>query len=508
MIFGDSLKFELKARLKFSGELGRAEADLGAILQKAEPVLRKGAPKGKEAEATRIVKWRPVGKELEIELESGRYVRAHDALLRLTKLLASEIGKKHKLGIRGIVASDYEVVLPLAEVSEQAVAELKQLPYEVRVTGQGVEIHMKNLTEADLKGRVVDRLVSMVEETLTRASAKAAEPTVIKHGPKRSHHFKENPFDVAKRLGWIKEFPGRGQWIYAEPYARLLCVLEDLIIGKVARPLGFQEVMLPKLIPLEVMQRMPGYLDGVPEGMYYVCPPPREPAAFSDFKQKLKLTKKIPTRELGDVLKEPAYVLAPAQCEPFYEAFALRHVRVEDLPVKQFDRSGWTYRWEGGGVEGLVRTQEFRRIEFVFIGSPDDVVSVRDSVVDRSTKVLDELELEWRLLVATPFYMREGGIDENLSDSRKVATYDIEVPLPYNDGWLEIGSYNVHKSKFVETFKIKEVKGREVWTGCCGFGTSRWMVGFLAQHGFDPSRWPEPISKQVGSLPTVPKVIE
>ncbi len=508
MGFGDSLRFRLKGKVAFSGEIKKAEADIGVILHNAGDILLKGAPKGKEGEAAKIISWRPNVNGLDLDLESGRYVRAHDALLRLIKVLASELGKKYKLGIREVKAIEYKIVLPSTEISDQALDELRQLPYEVKVYDTAVEVHMKDLTEAELRGRIVDRLVSMIEEIITRAPTKVAEPQVVKHSPKRPHQFCENPFDVAKRLGWIVEFPARGQWIYKEPYARLLRALEDIFIKEVARPLKFEEVMLPKLIPLEVMQRMPGYLDGVPEGMYYVSPPPREPAAFSKFKQKLKLTKRIPSQELSEVIKEPAYVLSPAQCEPFYESFALKRLRTEDLPVKQFDCSGWTYRWEGGGVEGLVRTQEFRRMEFVFVGSPDDAVSIREAILDISTKILDRLDLEWRILVATPFYMREEGVETDLTDSSKIATYDIEVPLPYDDGWLEIGSYNLHRSKFVETFKIKEVKGREVWTGCCGFGTSRWMVGFLAQHGFDVKKWPELVRKRVGSMPSVPKVID
>jgi len=504
--FGDGLRFELKAKLTFSGELKQVAADIGPLMENAKPLLHKGAPRVEEA--ARLVKWRAVGKDLEVELESGRHVRAHDALLRFAKFLSAELGKKHRLGLRGITASEYRIVLPSAEISEQTKTELERLPYDVKVGKVGVEISLKNLTEADLRGRVVDRLVSMVEDILTHVPEKVAEPKVIRQGSKLDHPFKEDPFEVAKRLGWVIEFPARGQWIYTEPYAKLLRAIEDIIIERVARPLGFEEVMFPKLIPLEVMQRMPGYLDGMPEGMYYVSPPPRDPESFSDFKQKLKLTKRVPVRELGEALKEPAYVLAPAQCEPFYESFAFKHVRLDDLPVKQFDRSGWTYRWEGGGVEGLVRTQEFRRIEFVFMGSPTDTVSIRDEVMERSIQLLHDIGLEWRLLVATPFYMREGGIEADASDSSKVAAYDIETVLPYKESWLEIGSYNMAKAKFTKSFKIKEVKDREVWTGCCGFGTSRWVVSFLAQHGFEPSRWPELVRKRVGHLPSVHKVVE
>jgi len=288
------LRFELKAKLTFSGELKQVTADIGPLMEKAKPLLHKGAPR--EEEAARLVKWHAVGKDLEVELESGRYVRAHDALLRLAKFLSAELGKKHRLGLRGITASEYRVVLPPTEVSEQTRTELERLPYDVKVGKAGVEISLKNLTEADLRGRVVDRLVSMVEDILTHVPEKVAEPKVIRQGSKLDHPFKEDPFEVAKRLGWVIEFPARGQWIYTEPYAKLLRAIEDIIIERVARPLGFEEVMFPKLIPLEVMQRMPGYLDGMPEGMYYVSPPPRHPEAFSEFKQKLKLTKRVPVR--------------------------------------------------------------------------------------------------------------------------------------------------------------------------------------------------------------------
>lgn len=500
------MRFELKAKCTFSRELGPAEADVEATIARAAPLLSKGAPRGKEAEAARVVKWSIAGKELGVEIESGRYVRAHDALLRLAKLLGEELGKKHKLGIRMIKALEYRITLPSREIPEEAMRELKKLPCKIEAEKQAVGLILHDLSEADLRGRVVDRLVSMAEDILARAPARAVEPKVVRKGRPVEHPFKEDPFEVAKRLGWITEFPGRGQWIYAAPYAKLLRALEDIIIERVASSLGFEEAMFPKLIPLEVMQRMPGYLDGVPEGMYYVCPPPREPEAFTDFKQKLKLTKRVAVRELDKVLKAPAYVLAPAQCEPFYEIFSRRRVRLEDLPVKLFDRSGWTYRWEGGGVEGFVRTQEFRRIEFVFLGEPGDAVKIRDEVLNKSMELLEEMGLEWQLSVATPFYMREGGFEADVSDSSKVATYDLEVALPYKRGWLELGSYNMHRAKFVETFKIKEAKGREIWTGCCGFGTTRWVAGFLAHHGFEPSRWPELVRERIEPLPQVPRV--
>lgn len=502
--------FRLKAECTFSRELEHARADIGSVIAGAnEFLLKKGAPRGKEEEAAEVKDWEVSGEKLELLIESGRYVRAHDGLLRLAKVLGDELGKKYKIGLRDIRGVKYEIVLPVSAPSEQVKQKLINLPSEVKFTEEGVVLTLRGLDRAALQGNVVDRLVGLAIGALEEMPpVPSAEPKVVKQGPPVEHPFKEDPFELAKERGWVVPFPGRGQFIYAAPYTKLLRVLEDLCIEKVALELGFEESMFPKLIPLEVMQKMPGYLDELPEGMYYVCPPPREPEVFTDFKKELKLTKKITAKKLKECLKDPAYVLAPAQCEPFYQSFVGRHVKLEDLPLKFFDRSGWTYRWEGGGVEGFIRVQEFRRIEFTFIGKPDDVVKIRDELRDKSVELVEQLGMEWRLLIATPFYLREGGIAEDVSDSSKVATYDLEVRLPYNNGWLELGSFNVHRTKFVDTFKIKEIKGREIWTGCYGFGSSRWVAGFLAQHGLDPENWPKLVRERIGKLPEPSKLGE
>jgi len=486
--------------MRFGGELGKAEETVKNVMEGSTPLLTKGAPRGKEDEAARVAGWRMKGKEIEISIESGRYVRAHSALLRIAKELKTRLGEKHKIGLRGIETLEYRIELPITP-TERIESELRKLPCEVQ-RGEKLIVTLRDISEADLRKGMVDRLVSHLESMARSLPPKAPGSLVVKQGGRAKVKFREDPLEFMKREGWVREFPGRGQWTYAPPYARILRAIEDLIIEHIAVPLGFEEGMFPKLIPLEVMRRMPGYLDGIPEGMYYVCPPPRNPESFKDFKQELRLRNEVSRDILKGVVEPPSYVLAPAQCEPFYHMFERSTVEVEDLPIKLFDRSGWTYRWEGGGAEGLIRTHEFRRIEFVFIGKPEDVMLIRDSIKDESIKLLEELEMEWRLTVATPFYLRE---DEEPEKGPEVATYDLEVKLPYKNGWLEIASLNVHGEKFVKSFKIREVKNRQIWTGCCGFGTTRWVAGFLAQHGFDFRSWPPPVRGRVKSLSTASK---
>lgn len=488
------MRFWLRGEVRFSRKLGEIGEEVDRVLRGATALLQKGAPKGKEAEACRIEEWHIEGDKLKVKLVSGRYVRAHDALLRLARRLGEELGKKHRIGVREIKAEEYKIFVPNVSPPKTL-----PIPGEVRAVEGGIELLLGELGEGDLRSRMVDRLLS----SLVAEKPRQLAPSIVREGGPREGGLQQDVCELLTRLGWVREFPGRGQWIFVGPFARLVWLMEELVVEKVASPLGFQEAMFPKLIPLEVMQKMPGYLDGVPEGMFYVCPPPRDPRAFEGFKTKLGLTKKLPKEELEKIIKNPSYVLAPAQCEPFYEMFSGKMVRLEDLPFKIFDRSGWTYRWEGGGVEGLVRTQEFRRVELVFLGGPEVVIKLRDEALEKSVELAEEMGLRWRVLEATPFYMREG-----IEKEETVATYDLEIYLPYKNDWTEVGSYNVHRNKFVRSFGIKECKGREVWTGCCGFGTLRWAVAFLAQHGVEMERWPELVKTRMKQMPEIPRVVE
>ncbi|MCS4542220.1 MAG: serine--tRNA ligase [Euryarchaeota archaeon] len=514
-------RFNLKASFTFSDNVEKASQILKEFFVRAnKEILLKGVPKGKEEEAAKIKAWELKGNQLEVNIESGRYVRAHVAVLRIGKILAETLGKNYKVGLRSINVKDFFINLSTTQALPKEIVErVKSLPkiQDVKAEANILNLLLKPLTESELKRNIPDRIISLAEKIIEDGLKK---PTIIpkmpilKKSPPKPIKFSEDPLKVALQLGWIKEFPGRGQYIYTAPYAKLFEIIKETLLKEIARKLGFQPFLLPKLIPLEVMKRMPGYLDEIPEGMYYVCPPPRDPGAFTRFKDQFKITKDIPKKELKKVIKDPEYVLAPAQCEPFWQFYSHEIVRVEELPFKLYDSSGWTYRWEGGGVEGLVRLQEFMRIELTYLGTPEQVVDIRDSIMNECVRVADKiLGLEWKITAATPFYMKGGEIAVDITDSKNVAAYDIEIFLPYRGPresaeWLEIAGCFVHKTKFVDSFKIREIKGRDIWTGCTGLGISRWVAAFLAEHGFNSKDWPKEIREQAEPLPEVPKTLE
>lgn len=506
----ERLRMSLQAVFTLSRDCEGIREDMAKFIEEAnKTILLKGAPKDRMEEAASIKSWRAEGNRLFLLIESGTYVRAPVAVLRLRKFLEPRLGKLHRIGIRGINISDFTVVLPVPKLPKPITGEIEAIPiiHSAELIEDKLTVKFKQLSYAELKKGIPDRTVSLIESKVESAmKIPVAVPPVVqvlKQSKQKPVKFKGDPAETALKLGWIKEFPGRGQWIYCPPYATLLEAIEELLVEEVAHKLGFQPCMLPKLIPLEVMKYMPGYLDGIPEGMYYVCPPPRDPSAFDHFKELFKVTREIPKEELRKVIKDPTYVLSPAQCEPFWFLFSHEILDADKLPIKLYDRSGWTYRWEGGGVEGLVRLQEFRRMEFVYYGLPDDIVKIRDSVLNESIRVADELlDLEWRVVPGVPFFTKEAAEISDIFDSKQVPAYDLEVYLPYRGPretgeWLEVAAFFIHKGKFIEAFKIKEAKGREIWEGCTGMGVSRWVAGFLAQHGFDCDLWPKAVERRV-----------
>jgi seryl-tRNA synthetase len=511
---------KLECTLTLSKEAIKAKGSIAKFVEEAnKTILLRGAPKGLEGEAARIVDWKLDGRVLELKIDSGTYVRAPAAALRIKKSLGAFLGKNYGIGVRDLKARDITITIPVkTELDEEVIGRIRALPVvkAAAVLDRKLNVTLNEMNEKELRRNIPDKALRLMEETIEKIlkpSAAVAALPIVKQSEQKPIKFNGDPMKTGIELGWIKEFPARGQWIYTTPYAQLFEIIKQTLIEEVAHKQGFQPFMLPKLIPLEVMKKMPGYLDDIPEGMYYVCPPPRDPEAFKTFKEKLKITGEIPKDELMKVLKEPEYVLAPAQCEPFWQFYYRETLNADEFPYKFYDCSGWTYRWEGGGAEGIVRLQEFQRIELSYLGTPEQIVEIRDKIVDECVRVADKiLDMEWRITAATPFWAREGKISVDIHDSKNISAYDVEIYMPYKGPrdkaeWLEVAGCFVHQTKFIDGFKIKELKGRRMWTGCSGLGLSRWVAAFLATHGFNPDDWPKALTKSFNKNYKLPSML-
>ncbi|MEN4007011.1 MAG: serine--tRNA ligase [Methanobacteriaceae archaeon] len=526
------MKFTLKGEITFSKDASEAEEDIKKFIGEANrEIFLKGVPEDQKQDASKIVNWNLKGDILEIEIKSGRRGRAHDAILRIKKPLTQFLGKKYRLGVRKISAKKYEITIPIKKAPEvdeidlgaTVVDRIMDMPYvsDSYIVENKLTIKFEELNESNLRKHVVDRVLKFIKESgeestleevtqpsdiLTRQVTKIEPGTVIHSSQKQRFFFEGDPTEEAVKLGWVKKFSGRGQWFYAPPLVALQRAIEEIVLEKLVYTMGFEECLFPKLIPIPLMERMK-YLEGLPEGMYYCSAPRRDPEIFNKFRDELAIKREVPIDLLKEGLKDPSYVLAPAQCEPFYEFLSHQVVDEKDLPIKFFDRSGWTYRWEAGGAKGLDRVHEFQRIELVWLGTPKQTEKLRDQTIDILHKIADELELEWYTEVGDdPFYLEGRKVEDRGIEFPDIPKKEMRLVVPGEKKGVAIVSANIHGTHFVEGFSVKETHNHRIWTGCTGIGITRWVFGFLAQKGFNQDNWPEDVKGRFKSV-KVPKLL-
>ncbi|MCX8187031.1 MAG: serine--tRNA ligase [Nitrososphaeria archaeon] len=519
MVNTRTLRIMLNARIELSSAAEVVEQEIRESIDALEKSLEEAVERFGREEVAQILSHRIGDRVVEVSITSGRGVRAHEALLRFKNILAQKIGSK-RIGVRRIFIESLEIKFKEGHVGEEKARELLKGLAEVREESGDLIVVFRNLTDRDLRERVIDRAIRFLRTEETRPEGKKLAPfgTVLREGPAKRFKMDVDVAVEAEKRGWVKRYPGKGQWIYTPPMASLIRAMAQLIIERVARPLGFHEWIFPRLVPMEVFKRLTTYIEHLPDGVFYVCVPPRDPSAFEEFKREYMLRREIRTDLLKQILGEPEYIMEAIQCTAFYQYFSGEFVRLEDLPIKAYELlGGWTWRNEAGGVEGLVRTNEFWRLEMVFIGSPDDVTEIRNKVMDLTIELADKcLDLEWRVVAGAPFYLSPHEASKRLidvSDVKRIPTLDLEIYLPYRGPresaeWLEVTAASVHRDFYVKNFKIKEAKERELWTGCVGHGLSRWAAGFLARHGFEFDDWPEAIKEIIGTLPNPPKLLD
>jgi len=503
------VRFRGKVHYVLNREVPREFVDhLDEIVEELnERVLAKGIITREEG--AKIVNYElRKGKVLALSLETGKSVRIDDASLRIRNWLVNYLGKFYRVGVREVILKD-----GIIELEGELRVSLK-LPFvkSVEVKEDKTLVLLADMTESELKRPLLLKLIRLLHEKEVKAkwSGKAEHWYLIKQSKvKLEKPLLEDPNDILERVGWIKRFLIR-QWVYTPPFAYLINMVKSLFLEEVVKPLGFVEVIFPKIYPVEVGLKT-GHLKGVVNSMLFASlPGTYDISEYEELIDYMSVFDEVPREELARHLRLPSHFLCFAQCEPFYQFLSKEIFNDDSLPVKWYDHSGPSFRWEAGGLYGVERLIEFHRVEVVWLGLPKQVLEIRDQLLKRYEVFMDEvLNLEWRWAWVTPWYLEQEGVTVELKeiDLNRPGTIDFEVWLPYkgsrNDkkSWLEVGNISVHGTKFTSPFKIKHNKGKVLWTGCSGFGIERWTLGFLAQKGFNPENWPKRVQEYIKRHP-------
>jgi seryl-tRNA synthetase len=498
------MRGELDAELVLSQPLAAGRAALEPLLPGlASEALSRSLGKDQAGD---LESWNLDGDRLTLRL-TAEGSRTHQALLALTRRLKEELGRKEKVGIRTVRAVRYRLTFDVPKAPTAPVS--LPIPHTLVFEGTTATLELEGLDEEALRDNWSDRAVALIEEKVRRQHYEGKEQywKLLSQSPARELTFHDDPTEAMLHRNWLKNGPTKGKWFLGPVPAHLLRTMERIAVEEVLRPLHFEEVVQPHHDAFDTLLKT-GHLEGLPGEFYYVAEPKsRDPADWERFTDLVKITRRVPEKELANLVSGPVAVSCYAQCPTTYWWLSGRTLAQETLPVKIFDRAAISNRYESGGRHGLERVDEFHRIEPVYLGTPDQLRALREQLLARYAHVFDNiLELEWRTAWVTPFYLQQsGGVGVEDETERIKGTIDFEAYLPYRGArdtseWLEFQNLSIVGDKYTRAFTIKTQKG-ELWSGCTGIGLERWLTAFLAQRGLDPAGWPKGFREYAGELP-------
>jgi len=492
------MKFDLKATFTFSNDISSIKKEIESYVSNYSKDISK-KDKSVKIENIKILK-----NQLSLNIVSAGVFRPHNALLQMKNSMSKEFGKKHKLGVREINIENYEIQFDLEKKPLKKVT----IPFaDVKSKDKLATVSLKNVDEEFLQRNYIDRMISLVKEKVENQyyEGKGEFWKLIWESGDKKPLWTKDPTEEMAKLGWLKQGPTKGKWFYRPQIAAIMKTMEKIAVEEVLKPLGFQEIIESNIVPFDVWLKT-GHLEGMPGEFYYIAEPAtRDVEKWERFVDLTKITKEVPFDELKKNISVPNAGICYAQCPVIYWSFKGKTISEKSLPALVYDNTAVSGRYESGGRHGIERVDEFHRIEPIYIGTKEQLLKLREKLLDRYKHVFNKIfELEWRMAWVTPWYMTQAGKIGDTS-SQDTGTIDFEAYMPYRGDrkkseWLEFQNLSILGDKYIKAFNIKAQKS-ELWSGCSGIGLERWTIAFLAQKGLDPNKWPAGFRKYLKELP-------
>jgi len=490
--------FDLIAGFAFSNDLSKIKKELESFISIFN---KKIITKDKTVKIQNI---KIEKNNLFFSILSDGIFRPHNVLLQMKNEISKEFGKSHHLGVREIKIHGYNISFDL---EKKPLKDIK-IPFaEVKFKEKTATLILKDIDEEFLQHNYIDRMINRVNEKVENQyyEGKTEFWKPIWESGEKKLVWNKDPTEEMTKLGWLQQGPTKGKWFYRAQAAAIMKTMEKIAIDEVLKPLGFEEIIESHIVPFDIWLKT-GHLEGMPGEIYYVAEPSsRDTQKWEHFVDLTKITKEIQIDELKKNLSTPTAGICYAQCPLIYWSFKGKTISEESLPVLIYDKTAISSRYESGGRHGIERVDEFHRIEPVYIGTRDQLLKLRDKMLERYKIVFNKIfDLEWRMAWVTPWYMQQAGkiADESNQDT---GTIDFEAYMPYRGDrkkseWLEFQNLSILGDKYIKAFNIKAQKST-LWSGCSGIGLERWTTAFLSQKGLDPKKWPEGFKKYLHTLP-------
>lgn len=249
----------------------------------------------------------------------------------------------------------------------------------------------------------------------------------------------------------------------------------DRIFLRWAAEVGASEIQVPVLLSALELEKL-DYFRSFPHLATFAI-------ALDPSEENLESFRNGPPVEDGEVhltrTAQVREVLTPAACYHFYvllQGASLEGPRFLTTRANCFRRE--TH------YAPLRRQWCFSMREIVCIGLEEQVRLFLDHARGRVDSFLTSigLPIEWR--PATDPFFRPATNPKHLMQRLE----PVKTEMIFGND-LAIGSINLHRNFFGETFRIT-AGGADAYSGCIAFGVERWIYAFLATFGNDPADWP------------------
>ncbi|MHA2357370.1 MAG: serine--tRNA ligase [Candidatus Heimdallarchaeaceae archaeon] len=464
-----------------------------------------------------IKKWDAKENTIHLEFSSIDSLSPHVAILRIRKQLSTQFSKKYRVGVRGFEFKEYtiETEIETKPMKEFTLPLTKKLEFKEEEGKNWVIIEIDpEIPEDFVEKGAIERIVKRVSDKISKQlyGAKKEHHDIVWYTGEKELHSKDNPTQIMQKANWIQRTNYRNQWILSPTLTTLAEALKQIMVDYLYTPLGYEQMMIPKLVDWSVWLRSEqaeGIYQGGFEPYFVVQPKEPTPEYFEEIADYISITKTVPSEKLFEKVTAPIGGLSYAQCPPFWVWLQGKTLAKESLPIKIFDWSGPTYRYEAGSAYGFERVDELHRIETMFVGSPEQVKEVGIKTREKFRHIFAEvLDLEVREARVMPWWLQQSAKEDEVDEAEDilVGTIDYEAYMPYRgtrekSEWLEMQNISIIGHKYPKGFSVKAEGNIELWSGCCGGSFERFLTAFVSQKGIDQKNWPESFLKYIDKLP-------
>jgi len=280
---------------------------------------------------------------------------------------------------------------------------------------------------------------------------------------------------------------GRGQ-VMLEGMPLQLFRYFDTALAGLEKHWTTQELLTPTLIPADVLAKC-DYFRSFPNTVTFACHLEPEASVINRFRARHEKRTTLDREALAD-MATPEACLSPAVCYHVYHRNQGLTLPPEGIA---YSVRGKCFRYESSNMRELTRLWDFTMRELVFLGTSESVLEERERCVQIIGQFLDDLGLAAEIRTASdPFYIAPDASSKTYFQLTAETKYELSALLPDKER-LAIGSLNYHTDFFGRAFDITVEGSGPAHSSCIGFGLERFVCAFLAQHGNDPSNWPDAV---------------